>query len=102
MKTKPKPPFRRGEWVIDCERLCVVLRCYFVVSDPIGCWWVETDASDFPAIYIRRATARNLRAEAKRLTMRANQLSQAADAVEYVRGHKAARADERRGERGDG
>ncbi len=85
MKTKPKPPFRRGEFVFDHGHPRAVLKCYFVGSPELGCWWVKTDLSDDYATTFRRASARELRAEANRLTKRADALNAAADAIEQAR-----------------
>lgn len=88
--SKAKQPFKRGEWVIGFEdgrddvaplgrvKGCEEWRfgwCVHVVGG--GCY----EASE-----IRLATARELRAESKRLAARAAALSQAADAVSAKKG----------------
>lgn len=87
MTTKPKPPFRRGEWVTEGELILVsqqTFRRAAVMIEDARCGSGYA-IGGLDAAYYRRATARELRAESKRLTMRANQLSAAADAIKTAR-----------------
>ena len=88
MSKRNQPPFKRGEWVHTSAGMEQVVRCYFVGVSDMGCYWVRTKSADDYASVTRLATARELRAESKRLAKRAAELSAAADAVEAKKAGK--------------
>lgn len=91
MSQSNQPPFKRGEWVRGngyfdgIAPLCRVKDCepweagWLIHTAPYGC---------YEDIEMRRASARELRAESKRLAKRAAELSAAADAVEEKKKRK--------------
>lgn len=105
MKTKPKPPFRRGEWVLVVSHGCYrVVRCFQQLESRLSAFGAEpyfgvdrappavqreyVQLAGFGCAYrwsCRRATSRELRAEARRLTKRADELNAAADAIKTAR-----------------
>lgn len=85
-KDTKQPPFKRGEWVkgwTRIERVHKVRWCHQVSN-----WLVFTDHGSAWLEVFRLATARELRAESKRLAKRAAELSAAADAVEAKKAGK--------------
>lgn len=85
--SKAEQPFKRGEWVKykHGQQLSQVLRAN-PLSDTDGRVWVSTTEYGALQQFFRRASARELRAESKRLAARAAALSQAADAVSAKKG----------------
>ena len=86
MSQSKQPPFKRGEWVkgwTRIERVHKVRWCHQVSN-----WLVFTDYGSAWLEVFRLATARELRAESKRLAKRAAELSAAADAVEAKKKRK--------------
>jgi hypothetical protein len=90
MSKAEQPPFKRGEWVIGFEDG----RAYDASLGRVkGCeewrfgWCVHTVGGGcYEASEVRLATARELRAESKRLAARAAVLSRAAEAVSAKKG----------------
>ena len=83
-KDTKQPPFKRGEWVRIFNEYVPVLRMELVGE----IWWAKTASTELPAKMFRRSTAKQLRAESKRLAKRAAELSAAADAVEAKKKRK--------------
>ena len=84
MSKSKQPPFKRGEWVRIFSEYVPVLRMFLVGE----IWWAKTASMELPAKMFRRSTAKQLRAESKRLAKRAAELSTAADAVELKKKRK--------------
>lgn len=104
-KDTKQPPFKRGEWVRCMHGVFRVLRCIerweayrsrgeprdFIGSMPAGRtlkYVALAGHGEMLAGLCRRASARELRAESKRLAKRAAELSAAADAVEEKKKRK--------------
>lgn len=80
--SKSKASFKRGEWVTPGPGLICFERYFLQIED-------EYNEEDF--VHYRRASARELRAESKRLADRAAMLAKAADAVEAKKGTRTCR-----------